>query len=87
MATSRSFGARSLITRSPMRISPLVDCFQTGDQAQQRRFAASRRSDQHDEFSVIDVEIDAAQNLGVAVGLAQVANANGGHVSPSRRRR
>ena len=60
---SRSFGGTLLTTRSPMRISPAGDVLQPGDHAQQGGFAAAGRADQHDEFAVVDVDVDAVHDL------------------------
>ena len=43
--------------------------FQSGDHAQQCRLAATRRSEQHDERTILDVEIDAMDDLHVAIVL------------------
>jgi len=47
---------------------------ETGDDAQQRGFAAPRRADQGDELAGFDREIDAFQNLGAVKGLAKGPN-------------
>ena len=39
---------------------------QTTDQAQQGRFAAARRADEDDEFAVVDLQVDAVNDAGVA---------------------
>ena len=52
MAMSRSLGGTPLTTRSPMRISPDGDVLEAGDHAQQRRFSATRRTDEDDELAI-----------------------------------
>ena len=41
----------------------VADLLQPGDHAQQRRLAAARRADQHAEFAVGDVDVDAANHV------------------------
>ena len=48
------------------------DLLESRQHAQQRRLAAARRPDQHDELAVLDVEADAVQDLGGAEGLLDV---------------
>ena len=47
---------------------------QAGDHAQQRRLSAARWPQQHDKRAVLDVETDAVHHLGLAVGLAHIAD-------------
>ena len=56
---------------------------EAGDHAQQGRFAAAGRSDQGDEFAVLDVDIDAVQDFGVPVGFAQIPDDDTGHADAS----
>jgi hypothetical protein len=68
MATSRSFGSSSLtIADADLAAARFL---QAGDQAQQCRLAASRGTHEHDELSIFDAQIDAAQygNIAVALG-------------------
>ena len=74
MAMSRSLGGTLLTTRSPMAISPRGDAFEPGDHAQQGRFSAARRADQHDEFAIVDVDADAMQDLDRAKRFLDVAD-------------
>ena len=62
MAMSRSFGGRSLTTSPPIEISPAVISSRPAIMRSVVRLAAARRADQHDEFVVRDVEIDAARD-------------------------
>jgi hypothetical protein len=39
-----------------------ADVFQSGDDPQQGRFAATRRADKNHELAVVDIEIDIAQD-------------------------
>jgi len=52
---------------------PRGDVLESRDHPQQRRLAASRRADEHDELARLDLEIDAVDHLGVAVRLRNVA--------------
>jgi hypothetical protein len=64
------------------------DLFQSGQHAQQRALAAARGADQHDELAIGDVEADAVDNLDLAVGLLDVAEADRCHLaSPPKRLR
>ena len=63
MATSRSRGRTSLTTSPPISISPSLDVLKPGDGAQQRALAAAGRADQHGEFAVGNVEVDAAHGV------------------------
>ena len=56
--------------------------FETGNDAQQRGFAAPRWTDQRDELPVGDREIDAFQNLGSVKSLAKSPNLDFGHFNP-----
>eukprot|EP01042_Synura_sphagnicola_P033671 gene33670-43222_t len=44
-----------------------ADVFQTAQHAQQRRFATAGRADQDAEFTVVDVQIEAAEDILLAV--------------------
>ena len=48
------------------------DLLQPRDHAQQGRLAAARRADQDDEFAVLDIDIDAVDNLYAAERLFDV---------------
>ena len=62
------------------------DILETGDHAQQRGFAAARRADQHHEFAVLDIDIDAMDDRRRSIGLAHVPNINRRHTRlPPRR--
>ncbi len=53
--------------------------FEARDHAQRRRLAAARRPDQHDEFVVGNVEIDAAHRLDIVETLDHVTQRDFGH--------
>src|SRR5205823_7104535 len=59
----------ALLGRNPVndpaanRDLAFADLLETRDHAQQRRLAAARRSDQHAEFAVGDVDVDAANDM------------------------
>ena len=61
------------------------DILEAGHHAQQRRFAAAGRADQRDELAVLDVDIDAVQDLGVTEGFAQILDDDAGHADAPRR--
>ena len=70
---SRSFDSRSLTTLAVDGDLAAADLLQPGEHAQQRRLAAARRADQHDELAVGDVEADAVDDLDLAEALLDVA--------------
>jgi hypothetical protein len=51
-----------------------ADLLEPGDHPQRRRLAAAGRADQHHEFLVGDVEVDAAHRLGVVEALDHLAS-------------
>ena len=55
------------------------DFLEARDHAQRRAFAAARRADQHDEFVVRNVEIDAAHRFDIVEALGHVAQRDFGH--------
>ena len=63
MAMSRSFGGTSLTTVADHDLA-VADVLEPGDHAQRRGLAAAGRPDQHDEFVVGDVEVDALHGVG-----------------------
>ena len=79
MASPRSAGGTSL-TRSPsiMR-SPEVISSSPAIMRSKRRLAAARRADEDHELAVVDVEVDALDDLDVAEALVQVAQRDGRH--------
>ena len=66
---SRSFGGRSVTTRSPIEISPVGDLLEAGDHAQQRGLAAAGRADEHHELAVADLERHLVDRDDVAAAL------------------
>jgi hypothetical protein len=58
---------------------PAGDVFQTCNHPQKGRLSASRRADQRDEFTILDVDGDAVQHLDRAVGFARIAYLNRTH--------
>src|SRR5690606_40334203 len=61
------------------------DLFESGDRAQQGGLAAARRADEDDELARLYVEIDAVQDLDIAVGLGHLGQFESGHrFLPSR---
>ena len=55
------------------------DLLEPGDHPQRGGLAAARRSDQHDELLVGDVEVDAAHRLGVVEAFHHLAQRDLGH--------
>ena len=56
------------------------DLLEPGDGPQQRRLSAARRADEDDELARFDVEVDAVQNVQIAVGLLDLPEGEIGHV-------
>src|SRR5262249_15482483 len=59
-----------------------ADGLKSGDGVEQGGFATARGSEQHQEFAVVSVDVDAAQNLEVAVTLRDVADCESCHDLP-----
>jgi hypothetical protein len=55
------------------------DFLEARDHAQRRALAAARRADQHDQFVVRNIEIDAAHRVDSVEALGHVAQAYLGH--------
>ena len=82
-----ALGGRQVVDDLPAdRDHPAGDVLEPGDHAQQGRFAAAGGADQHDEGAVLDFDVDAVDDLDVAVSLAHVANRDLGHFSSHSRR-
>ena len=60
------------------------DVFEAGDRPQQGRLAASRGADEHHEFAVTNLEVDAVQDAGVAIRFADSGQLHFCHVRPPR---
>ena len=60
---------------------PGMGPLEPGDDPQRRRLAAAAGSEQGQKLAALDVEIDAAEHLDVAVALLEPAHAQGGHRS------
>ena len=58
----RSFGSSSFTTLPAIEMRAFGDAFEPGDHPQQRRLAATRRADHHDELAVGHVHVDAVQH-------------------------
>ena len=56
------------------------DFLEARDHAQRRRLAAAGRTDQHDEFVIRNVEVDAAHDFDVIEALDHVTQRDFGHV-------
>ncbi len=54
---------------------------ESGDHAQRRRLAAAGRADQHNEFVVRDIEIDAANRFDIVVALDHITQRDFGHLA------
>ena len=70
MAMSRSFGGDVVDDALADRDLAGGDRLEPGDHGEQRRLAAARRADQHDELAGLDLEVDALQHLDGAEALA-----------------
>ena len=71
MATSRSRGRTSFTILAADLDGAVIGVLEAGDGAQQRRLAAARGADQHGEFAVGNVEVDAAHGMNAAIVLVQ----------------
>ena len=60
---------------------PAGDFLETGDHPQQRRFPASRRTDQNDELPVARLDVDVANDLHRAEILFDVLDFHSGHAA------
>ena len=69
------WGATSLTMRSPMRMSPSRRVSSPAMQIEQRRLAAARRPEQHQELAVVDLEVDVLEHLDRAEALPDVLEA------------
>ena len=69
MAMSRFDGCRSLTSLAVDADLAAGDRLQPGDGVEQRRLAAAGRADQHEEAALLDLEVDALQDLDGAEGL------------------
>src|SRR5258708_24428503 len=56
-----------------------ADVLEAGDHPHQRRFTATARTHEHDEFAVQDVEVDVAHYFVVVVGFSDVAQSYACH--------
>jgi hypothetical protein len=52
---------------------------ETGDHAQKRRLAAARRADEHNEFAVLDAQVDIVEHRRRAKALVEVLDPQVGH--------
>ena len=50
-----------------------------GDHSQERRLAAAGRPDQHDEFAVLDREVDVGEHAGRAIALVEFVDVQSRH--------
>jgi hypothetical protein len=81
MAMPRSDGGTSLHQHGRRGEScRSVIVFEPRDEPQQRRLAAARRADEDDELTMLDVEIDALDDLDIAIGLEERLQLQSGHV-------
>src|ERR1700680_3114813 len=58
------------------------DILQSGQHAQRRRFAAAGRSDKHDEFAVLNRQVNRVNHLERAIAFDQLSELNGRHLKP-----
>ena len=74
MARPRSLGSRSVTSRSPIWISPVVDLEQPGEHVEQRGLAAAGRAEQHDELAVLDLEVEILETVSAPYFLTMFPN-------------
>ncbi len=79
---SRLEGCSSLTRLPAMRISPPVIALEPGDRVEQRGLAAAGRADEHQEAALLDVEVDALQDLDGAEALLEVFDLEKCHAYP-----
>ena len=72
MAMPRFDGGTSLTTSPAIYSVPEVISSSPAIDRSKRRLAAARRTDEDDELARFDVEVDAVENVQVAVGLLDV---------------
>ncbi len=83
MASPR-FAAGTSLTGSPSsRSSPAVIGSRPGDHAQQRRLPAARRPDEDDELAVVDVKVEALNDLQIAEMLDDAVEVEARHQTAS----
>ena len=56
--------------------------FQPGDQPQCRRLARAGRAEQHDEFAVLDLQVETADSDGLAEALGHTLDMDVSHGAP-----
>ena len=79
MATSRSFGARSFTTRSPIMTVPLVTSSRPAIMRREVVFPQPDGSDEDEELLVLDVEREVVHGDDVPELLPDVVESDGGH--------
>ena len=79
MASPRSAGGTSLTRCAVDQEIARGDLLEPGDHPQQGGLAAAGRTDEDAELAVLDLEVDALDDLDVAVALADVLECDGGH--------
>ena len=71
-----ALGRRIAVASAPsISIAVPGDILQPGDQAQQRRLAATRRPDEDDELAILDLQIQRRDDLDVAEALRNLFRA------------
>jgi hypothetical protein len=66
---SRSFGGRSVTSRSPIRMRAGVDLFEAGEHAQRGGLAATGGADEDEELAVGDLEVELVDGGDVGAGV------------------
>ena len=79
---SRALGGTSLTIAIADLDGAGADRLEPGDHAQRRALAAARRADEHDEFAVLHLEIDAIAPLPVPPFVINFPNALERYASP-----
>ena len=79
MPMPRSFGSSQVTFLLLIQICPSVMSSSPAMQFEQRRLAAARRPEQHDELALGHVDVELVEHVDVPVGEGQVLDDDAGH--------
>ena len=71
-----------MTSRPPIEIVPPLVCLEARDQAQQGRFSAARRADEHHEVAIGNRQVDAMDDMDIAEGFADPLEFQTCHACP-----